>query len=338
MTLKISPRRRCAACQVTGSEWIFLFPFRNKVHLFSASKRPIYIVILHLQSVFVWPLTLHALILVHALSSPMANILHFMLRHGYPVLFAWVFLEQIGLPMPSSPLLFVAGALAGTGQMGFTLTIGLVMVAAMMADTAWFLWGRWRGAGVLRFVCRISLEPDTCVRRTKEAVAHHGRLAILSSKFVPGLNAAAPPLAGVTGMSLGEYLALDALSALLWAGAFMGLGRIFSHQLDLLADYVQGFGGAVLALLAALLGVYVVRKYMARRKLLSGIWTERIEPVALRGLLESGEPVAIVDLRHNMDFGLHPFVIPGATHFDPGELDGRHQEIPRDREIVLYCT
>jgi membrane protein DedA with SNARE-associated domain len=315
-----------------------LFPFRNNVHLFRAFKRPIYIVVVYLHSVLAAPLALHALILVHALSSPMADILHFLLRHGYPVLFAWVFLEQIGLPMPSSPLLFVAGALAGAGQMEFTLTMGLVIVAAMMADTAWFLWGRWRGAGVLRFVCRISLEPDTCVRRTKEAVARHGRLAILSSKFVPGLNAAAPPLAGVTGMSLGEYLALDALSALLWAGAFMGLGRIFSHQLDMLAYYVRGFGGAVLALLVALLAVYIARKYAARRKLLRGIWTERIEPLELRGLLEGGEPVAIVDLRHNMDFRLHPFVIPGATHYDPGDLDDRHQEIPRDREIVLYCT
>lgn len=268
----------------------------------------------------------------------MAEILHFLLQHGYPVLFAWVFLEQAGLPMPSSPLLFVAGALAGAGKMGFAETIGLVMVAAMLADVAWFLWGRWRGAGVLRVVCRISLEPDTCVRRTKEAVARHGRLAILASKFVPGLNAAAPPLAGVTGMSLPEYLALDACSALLWAGAFMGLGRIFSRQLDLLAFYVRGFGGAVLALLAALLGIYIVRKYLARRRLLRGIWTERIGSEELRRLIEDGSPLAIVDLRHNMDFRLHPFVIPGATHFDPGDLDRRQQEIPRDREIILYCT
>ena len=284
------------------------------------------------------PLALHALMLVHVLSSPMAGILHFLLRHGYPVLFAWVFLEQAGLPMPSAPLLFVAGALAGEGSLNFTTTIGLVMLAAMTADTGWFLWGRWRGAGVLRIVCRISLEPDTCVRRTKEAVARHGRWAILASKFVPGLNPAIPPLAGVTGMSLPEYLALDALSAFFWAGAFIGLGRIFSFQLDQLAYYVRGFGGAVLGLLVALLAFYITRKYLARRKLLRGIWTERIEAGELRQMVEDGGPLAILDLRHDMDFRLHPFVIPGAAHFDPGELDSRQQEIPRDREIVLYCT
>jgi membrane protein DedA with SNARE-associated domain len=284
------------------------------------------------------PLALHALVVVHVLSSPMAEILHFMLRNGYPVLVAWVFLEQVGLPLPSSPLLFVAGALAGTGKMSFTETMGLVMIAAMTADAAWFLWGRWRGAGVLRVVCRISLEPDTCVRRTKEAVARHGRWAILAAKFVPGLNAAAAPLAGVTGMSLAEYLALDACSSFLWAGAFMGLGRIFSRQLDQLADYVRGFGGALFGLLAILLAIYIVRKYQARRRLLRGIWTERIEPAELRDLMEEGGSPAIVDLRHDMDFRVHPFVIPGATHFDPKDLDHRHQEIPRDREIILYCT
>ena len=229
--------------------------------------------IVDIHSVLGLTLALHTLVLIHVLSSPMADILHFLLRHGYPVLFGWVFLEQAGLPMPSSPLLFVAGALAGAGRLHFTATLGLVMVAAVMADTAWFLWGRWRGAGVLRIVCRISLEPDTCVRRTKEAVARHGRLAILASKFVPGLNAAVPPLAGVTGMGLGEYLALDCVSALLWAGAFMGLGRIFSRQLDLLAYYVRGFGGAVLALMVALLAFYIARKYIARRKLLRSIAT-----------------------------------------------------------------
>lgn len=316
----------------------FPFPFRYNVHLFFPSRRLIIIVIVDIHSVLGLTLALHTLVLIHVLSSPMTDILHFLLRHGYPVLFGWVFLEQAGLPMPSSPLLFVAGALAGAGRLHFTATLGLVMVAAVMADTAWFLWGRWRGAGVLRIVCRISLEPDTCVRRTKEAVARHGRLAILASKFVPGLNAAAPPLAGVTGMGLGEYLALDCVSALLWAGAFMGLGRIFSRQLDLLAFYVRGFGGAVLALMVALLAFYIVRKYIARRKLLRSIWTERIEAGELRGILEEGEPVAIVDLRHDMDFRLHPFVIPGATHLDPAELDSREREIPRDREIILYCT
>jgi membrane protein DedA with SNARE-associated domain/rhodanese-related sulfurtransferase len=289
-------------------------------------------------SLFTHSLVPHAFLLVHAAASPMAGLLHFLLRHGYPVLFGWVFLEQAGLPMPSAPLLLVAGALEGTGQLRFETTVGLVIVAAVIADMGWFFLGRWRGTAVLRFVCLISLEPDTCVRRTKEAVARHGRLAILASKFVPGLNAAAPPLAGVSGMSVREYLALDAVSALLWAAAFTGLGRLFSRQLDQLADYMKGFGGAVLLLLLAALGIYIARKFAARRKLVHDVWTERIEPDELRRLIEEGSAVTVVDLRHPYDFRLHPFVIPGAIHFEPADLDRRHGEIPRGREVVVYCT
>lgn len=290
-----------------------------------------------LESLFTHALAAHLLLTTHALSASMSAILHFLLRHGYPVLFAWVLLEQMGLPIPSAPLLLVAGALAGTGQLRLGATIAVVMFAALLSDSAWFLWGRWRGASVLRFVCRISLEPDTCVRRTKEAVARHGRLAILSSKFVPGLNAAAPPLAGIIGMSLREYLLLDTLSALLWAGAFTGLGRLFSRQLDALAGYARGFGGAVLLLLAAGLAVYIVRKFVTRRKL-RHIWAERIAPEELHRMIEAREPVTIIDLRHRLDFQLFPFVIPGAIHFEPEDLDRRHPEIPKEREIVLYCT
>ncbi len=268
----------------------------------------------------------------------MLAILHFLLRHGYPVLFVWVLLEQAGLPIPSAPLLLVAGALAGTGQLRLPAAIVVVMVAAVMSDSVWFLWGRWRGANVLRLVCRISLEPDTCVRRTKEAVGRHGRLAILASKFVPGLNAAVPPLSGITGMSLREFLALDLLSAFLWATTFTGLGRLFSRQLDDLAGYVKGLGGAILALLAAALAVYIARKFYRRRKLVRQIWAERIAPDELRRMLGAGEPVAIIDLRHRLDFQLYPFLIPGAVHFEPAELELRRQEIPRGREIVLYCT
>jgi membrane protein DedA with SNARE-associated domain/rhodanese-related sulfurtransferase len=316
----------------------FPFPFCTCLYPFNGFPHPIVWVPNHLISALADLLPPHELLVFVATSSPMAAILHFLLRHGYPVLFGWVFLEQIGLPMPSAPVLLVAGALDGTGQLRFINTVFVAMMASLIADSLWFLWGRWRGAGALRLVCRVSLEPDTCVRRTKEAVARHGRLAILASKFVPGLNTAVPPLAGVSGMSLREFLALDGLSALLWAAAFAGLGRIFSRQLDALANTVRGFGGLILLLFAAGLAVYIARKFLARRKLVRSIWTERIDADELRRLIEEGLPVAVIDLRHQLDFQLHPFVIPGAVHFDPEELDRRYGEIPQDREVVVYCT
>lgn len=267
-----------------------------------------------------------------------SHILHFLISHGYPVLFGWVLLEQGGLPLPTAPLLLVAGALAGSGQLRFTTALAVVLLGSLIADSGWFFWGRKRGGGVLRIVCRISLEPDTCVRRTKDTLTRRGRWAILVAKFVPGLNAAVPPLAGITGMSYREFLAVDSLAVLLWAGSYAGLGRLFSGQLNRIGEYASGFGGLVLAALLAGLGIYIFRKYTLRRRLIKEIWTERIDADDLRKLIEDGAAVAIVDLRHPLDFRTHPFVIPGAMHFDPGDLDGREHEIPRDREIVVYCT
>ncbi|HEV2386333.1 MAG TPA: VTT domain-containing protein [Candidatus Acidoferrales bacterium] len=264
--------------------------------------------------------------------------LHFLLRHGYPVLFGWVLLEQGGLPLPSAPLLLLAGALAGSGHLRFDAALAVVLGASLIADSGWFYWGKKRGGGVLRLVCWISLEPDTCVRRTKDTLTRRGRWAILVAKFIPGLNAAVPPLAGMTGMSYAEFVPLDSLGVLLWAGAYTGLGRLFSGQLNRIGAYASGFGGLILVGLAAALAVHVVRKYAVRRRLIKEIWTERIEPDELRELLEEGEPVSIIDLRHSLDFHSHPFVIPGALHLAPEELDRWAAEIPRDREIVFYCT
>ncbi len=282
---------------------------------------------------------LHLLLaLAHAAASPMNGLLQFLLRHGYPLLFFWVLLEQAGLPIPSAPLLFVAGALTGRGSLHFSTTLGLVVAAVLISDATWFFLGRWRGARVLRFVCRISLEPDNCVRRTREAVTRHGWMAVLASKFVPGLNAAMPPLSGVSGMSLPQFLGLDALSAILWAGAFTGLGRLFSRQLDQLAFYARGFGGVLLLLGFVLLGIYIARKYRARRRLLAAIDTQRIPIAELRRLMEQGQPLTVVDLRHRHDFEHHPFVIPGALHCEPDEAEERLEGVPPEREIVLYCT
>src|SRR5712691_2508672 len=122
----------------------------------------------------------------------MNETLWFLLRHGYSVLFAWVLVEQLGLPVPSVPLLLAAGALAGRGRLNLSLVAALPIVAALLSDALWYELGRRRGVKVLQFLCRISLEPDSCVRRTENVFARHGARSLLVAKFVPGLNTAAP--------------------------------------------------------------------------------------------------------------------------------------------------
>ena len=119
--------------------------------------------------------------------------IEFLSRHGWVVLIVWVFAEQVGLPIPSVPILLAAGALAGAGRMNLLASLFCSILAAMAADLLWFYLGRSRGIQVLRLLCRISLEPDSCVRRTEGVFSSRGAGTLLFSKFVPGLNTVAPP-------------------------------------------------------------------------------------------------------------------------------------------------
>src|SRR5260221_1673582 len=158
----------------------------------------------------------------------------FLERHGYLVLIVWVFAEQIGLPIPSVPILLAAGALAGAGRMNLAASLGYCVVAALVADVLWFQLGRVRGVQGLRLLCKLSLEPDSCVRRTEGVFSKRGAAALLYAKFLPGLNTVAPPLAGVVRMRLWRFLLFDTLGAVLWAGTCLGLGYAFSGEIELL--------------------------------------------------------------------------------------------------------
>src|SRR5262245_54525582 len=168
--------------------------------------------------------------------------LEFLVRHGYVVLFAVVLGEQLGLPLVGAPVLLAAGALAGTGRFVVALAIGLPVLACLPGDLVWFELGRRRGASVLTFLCRISLAPDSCVRRTEDIFSRWGTRVLLVAKFVPGLNTVAPPLAGVVGIPRGRFLGHDAAGALTWTLAYVGLGYVFSSQLEAVALALAGLG------------------------------------------------------------------------------------------------
>ena len=268
----------------------------------------------------------------------MSESVEFLIRHGYAVVFGWVLAEQIGLPIPAVPVLLAAGALAGTGKLHLGLALGGAVLASLVSDTVWYLIGRFRGARVLSLLCRIALEPDSCVRRTEDTFARHGARSLLVAKFVPGLNTAAPPLAGIIGMRLPRFLWFTGLGGLLWAGTFVSLGFVFADQLERVAAHVARLGAWVLAIAVGALVGYVAWKWVARQRFLRRIRIARISPEELKAKLDAGESLVVVDLRHSLDFEAEPTIIPGALHLTTEELEARHREIPRDREIVLYCT
>ena len=259
----------------------------------------------------------------------------FLIRHGYAVLFGWVLLEQMGLPIPAAPLLIAAGALARAGKMNLTLAVALAFIAVILADLFWYSLGRYRGGRILKLLCRISLEPDSCVRRTENLFVRHGVLSLLVAKFVPGLNTAAPSLAGIFRMPLRRFMIFDSLGAFFWVVTVTSLGLIFSEQLE---EIALRWGGWLVAVLAGSLAAYVLWKFIQRRRFLRRLRIARITPKELMGKLTAGETISIVDLRQPMDIEAFPQMIPGALRIAMEEIEDRHGEIPRDRDVVLYCS
>jgi membrane protein DedA with SNARE-associated domain/rhodanese-related sulfurtransferase len=254
------------------------------------------------------------------------------------MLFAWVCVEQAGLPIPSAPLLLAAGALSGMHQMNLGVAIGLATFGALVSDSMWYEIGHRKGVRVLQLLCRISLEPDSCVRRTQESFTRNGPSVLLGAKFIPGLNAMAAPLSGIIRMGWRKFLLFDAIGALAWVGIFTFTGYAFSGQLERVAARATYLGKWLLVLLLAAFAAYILWKFYKRQKFLNKLKIARITPEELKEKIDAGEDILVVDLRHSLDFDANPETIPGALHVDAAELEEAYEVIPRDREIVLFCA
>jgi membrane protein DedA with SNARE-associated domain len=268
----------------------------------------------------------------------MHRTLEFLIKHGYAVLLAWVFLEQLGVPVPSLPVVLAAGALAGASRLSFWGSLTLITIASIAADSIWYLLGKLKGISILQFLCKISLEPDSCVRRTEGLFAKQGARSLLLAKFIPGLNTVAPPLAGIFHMRARKFFLFDALGSLLWGISILGLGYVFSEQIETIAQHAERLGSGLAALFVGALAAWILRKWYVRRKFLRDLRIARITPEELKAKLEAHEDLVIVDLRHAIDFEADPETIPGAFRIDAKELEEHGDRLPHDREVVLYCT
>jgi membrane protein DedA with SNARE-associated domain/rhodanese-related sulfurtransferase len=262
----------------------------------------------------------------------------FLIRHGPPLIFAVVLVEQLGLPIPALPFLLAGVALAAAGKFSLWLGLLAVLVACLIPDLLWFYLGRYRGHQGLGFLCRISLEPDSCVRRTQNVFTKYGLRGLLLSKFVTGMSTVAPPLAGMARVPVGRFLLVDALGALLYGGSLLGIGYLFSNQIQQIGDAIAGVGSSALWLVVGVAVLYGGYKYWQRQSLLRELRTARITIEELRRKLEAGENPIIVDLRSKEELEQDPLVIRGAVHFLLDEIDQRRNELPRDRDIIVYCS
>jgi hypothetical protein len=206
-------------------------------------------------------------------------------------------------------------------------------------DLVWYELGRRRGNRVLALLCRISLEPDSCVRRTENLFAERGREALVIAKFLPGFSTVAPPLAGMVGIPRSQFIVLDIVAAMLWSGTWMGLGYVFSNALEAVASWAAHLGSSILFVIALALAGYIALKVIQRRRFLRSLRIARIMPEELKRRLDDGDDTfAVIDTRSVLDVNAAPYVIQGATWIAAEEIDQRQQELPRDREVILYCS
>lgn len=268
----------------------------------------------------------------------MRALLDFLSNHSYGLLILWVFAEQIGFPLPSIPILLAAGALAGTARLNLGISLICVVCAAVAADLIWYHLGRIKGKGILRFLCKVSLEPDSCVRRTAGFYKKQGVRSLLLAKFIPGLNTISPPLAGIIKMKLHRFLLYDSMGTIGWAAIFLGTGYLFSAEIERAAEKFAVLGSSFALLIFVTTAAYIGYKYLARLRFLRRLRIARISAQELKQKLDMGENPVIVDLRDSYDFEADPETIPGALHIDPSSFESSVDVLPSGKEVILYCT
>jgi len=264
----------------------------------------------------------------------MNDVIEFVGQYGAVVLFAVVFVEQIGLPLPAIPVLVAAGALAGRGHMSLWMVLGVTVSAALIADLIWYELGRRQGRRVLDWLCRIALEPTSCVTRTETFFLAHGPQALMLAKFIPGLSTIAPPLAGIVGLRAALFILYDGLGAVLWAGSSVWIGYVFSDQLEQALTY-SGQATPLAIGVLALVGGYILYKARARRRQLQRV--PRIHVDALVEQLQTSQQPLLIDVRPIIAMPAPDSTIPNALRMSLDDLKRRHHELPRQRDLILYC-
>jgi len=266
----------------------------------------------------------------------MSGFIEFLITYGLPLLFVAILVEQLGLPLPAAPWLLAVGALSVDAKFSALAGIAVAVIACLVADSTWFYLGRHQGNRLLGLLCRISLEPDSCVRRTENAFTRYGLRTLLVSKFIPGLNTVAAPLAGASKVSARRFLLFDATGSLIYASGYILLGYCFRNQIEQIVAALAGIGKGALLLVASLFVAYLGFKLWRRQMLLRELRMTRITVAELRQKLDAGESPLIFDLRANPDGG-DELIIPGAIRISMDDL-GKSTEIPRDRDIIVYCA
>jgi membrane protein DedA with SNARE-associated domain/rhodanese-related sulfurtransferase len=258
-------------------------------------------------------------------------------RHGTLWMFFVTLGERLGLPLFVTPILFAAGALAAMGKLHLGLLLLVTTIACLAGDTLWYELGRWKGSKLFGLLCRISFQPDSCVRRSQLALEQHTGLSLLWAKWIPGVSHLALPLAGAARLPRARFHLYNTIGSIAWLAILLAGGYLSVRTIDWLGLFVITARWAI-GIALAISVVMAVRSYRQRREFLKTLRMARISPQELYRQVTSGEEPVIVDLRHPLDFLAAPRTLPGALRMNPDQVAARWSELPADRDIVVYCT
>jgi membrane protein DedA with SNARE-associated domain len=270
----------------------------------------------------------------------MSSLLQAISHHGYLILFAIVLAEASGLPSPAALALVAAGAAAASHFLSAPAVFAIAVVAMLLGDLMLFLLGRYTGWALLAFLCRVSLNPETCILRSAESFYKRGKLALIFAKFIPGVNTMAPPLAGSMKMRPWQFLRFDAAGACLYVLAYGAAGYL-AH--DFVADITRGLqnAGHVLAEVigAAIVGLGIYRVIQYRRyKIADVVPRVAVEELARRITGAEKDEVVVIDVRSHGYYDSGTARIAGSIRIEPNHLDAELKSLPKDKDIYVYCT
>ncbi len=268
------------------------------------------------------------------------NLFLLMARHGYALTFGLLLAEAMGLPFPAAIALVAAGAAVGAHALWGPYVVTAAIAALLLGDTAQFWLGRYMGWALLGFLCRVSINPETCILRSAESFYKRGKITLVIAKFIPGDNTMAAPLAGSMKMRLWQFLRLDLAGASLYSLTYMLLGYV---SRDFLAAILRGFHAAGRAMevviVAALLAYAIYRVVQYRKnKPYAVVPRVQVEELARRLASEDASRVQIVDVRSHGYYDSGVSRIKNSIRIEPNNLEEEIKNLPKDKDIYLYCT
>jgi len=259
-------------------------------------------------------------------------------QHGLLLVFANVLLTQSGVPIPAIPVLIVAGAFVADGQIALAPLIVASVAASLIGDTLWYFAGRHYGYRILRTLCRVSIEPDSCVKQTENIFERWGAPSLMIAKYVPGFSTIAPPLAGTMRVGFAAFLGYSAIAAVLWSGLPITLGFIFQAEVESALEWLEGMGTGAVMVIAAAVTLYIGVKTAQRYMLIRFLRMARISVEELRDLLRQNAKPVVLDVRSFSARKLDPRRIPGAIAVNIETPQSALIAVPPDRDLIVYCS